>query len=118
MKSSHQGLFNHSFSSPGVGYDSYSNLFDSDFLNQLLDLQNAIVFLEASMQDSNGKCRSVHLSNICFKPLYPNIDECAVQSPLNYFQNNRTRLNAHVTDPDFDFIIYADYMDHLRDCLK
>jgi Niemann-Pick C1 protein len=40
----------------------------------------------------NGTEVEVKLEDICFKPLAPDNEKCAVMSVLNYFQNNLTRL--------------------------
>ena len=40
----------------------------------------------------NGTDVDVRLGDICFKPLSPDNNHCAIMSVLNYFQNNLTRL--------------------------
>ena len=149
IQSSHPGLIKHDFSAPEIGFDYYANVFDIDFLNQVLDLQEALVSLTATKEglpgqvdgtitegqvdgqvsevpgqfdgqvsEGNVSNRTVTLGDICFKPLYPTYAACTIQSPLNYFQNNRTRLNAQVVDPYFESFVYADYMDHLAACVR
>ena len=66
MLSSHPGYFEHEFSGSAEGFDYYSNALDIDFLNQVLDLQNTLASLTASIDDG-GQNLTVHLGDICFK---------------------------------------------------
>lgn len=82
------------------------------YVLQILELQLAVENLEAYYPAEN---RNITLKDICFKPLEPYNQNCAIMSPLNYFQNNLTRLNQIVKG---DFGIEADFHDHFISCTK
>ncbi|KAH3710433.1 hypothetical protein DPMN_069915 [Dreissena polymorpha] len=90
----------------------FSSLFDKSFIEQVLDLQNQIENIKGTY---NGK--EVTMKDICFKPLSPDHDECAIQSVLQYYQNNKTNLDAVAYD-DSGFWVVADYLDHFLACTQ
>ena len=57
--------------------------------------------------------RTVRLSDICFKPLYPDNAFCAIQSVPEYFQDDPGLLNF--TQQDGNYTI--NYLDHIKYCL-
>ena len=65
----------------------YSSTFQQDFMLQVLDLQNKVKSLTGTIQNGN-KTESVTLSDICFKPLTPDNDNCTIQSIFEYYQSN------------------------------
>ena len=79
-----------------VGYEAfeYNNLtfgpvFNKTFLRDVLKLQN---YLEHEMNASiDGK--PVRLSDVCNKPLAPDNVNCNIQSILNYWKNDESKLN-------------------------
>ncbi|KAG1714143.1 NPC intracellular cholesterol transporter 1 [Nymphon striatum] len=84
---------------------TYEPVLDLSFLNQLSDFQDSIMNLETEVDGEN-----VTLKDICFKPLAPGHDDCALMSVLNYFQNNKTLLNMQKKD--------MNYIDHLNTCVS
>jgi hypothetical protein len=55
----------------------------------------------------------VELSDICFKPLEPDNENCTVFSILQYYQNSKENLNKRIAD---DFFTYFDYSTHFMTC--
>ena len=94
------------------------NIVNMYFL-QALDLQNYIASMTVKTEDNE----TVQLRDICFQPLAPQKQECAIQSFFQYFQNNKTRLNKCISlmgyecdkKPSFDVNAY-DYHDHVLFC--
>ena len=84
--------------------------FELGFLSRVLDLQTSVLSLTADVNDRN---RTVHLSDICFKPLEPDNQNCTVLSLLQYYQNSRENLNKRIGD---DFFTYFDYATHFMMC--
>jgi Niemann-Pick C1 protein len=84
--------------------------FELGFLSRVLDLQTSVLSLTADVSDRN---RTVHLSDICFKPLEPDNQNCTVLSLLQYYQNSRENLNKRIGD---DFFTYFDYATHFMTC--
>ena len=78
--------------------------------------------------EENGKSINVSLQDICFKPLAPYNNECAVESVFQYFQNNLTFFNECYTSTGFvcgDPLAkkmhdpqYADFHDHFLYCVR
>ena len=54
-----------------------------------MDLQNEIVSLRAQVEHTDIQ---VKLDDLCYMPTAPDIPICLISSPLQYFQNNRTRV--------------------------
>uniref|UniRef100_A0A0R3W6D3 SSD domain-containing protein n=1 Tax=Taenia asiatica TaxID=60517 RepID=A0A0R3W6D3_TAEAS len=77
--------------------------FRRDFLELVLDLQ-----LQISNITAYGEVvkTNVSLADICFKPMQPDKEDCAITSPLEYFQHNATQFNN------------SDYLEHLLSCAK
>ncbi|VDL60014.1 unnamed protein product [Hymenolepis diminuta] len=83
--------------------ETFGPAFRKDFLDEVLDLQLRVsnVNVYAELVKSN-----VTLEDICFKPMSPDNTECAVTSPLEYFQHNKTRFDI------------SDYLNHLSECTR
>ncbi|UJR31470.1 hypothetical protein I4U23_018959 [Adineta vaga] len=98
--------------SPPAPYAEYTfgPVFKLDFLSRVLDLQTAVLSLTADVNDKN---RTVHLSDICFKPLEPDNENCTVFSILQYFQNSRENLYKRIDD---GFFTWFDYSTHFISC--
>ena len=87
---------------------TFGPVFKLDFLSRVLDLQTDILSLTANEQN-----RTVHLTDICFKPLEPDNENCTVFSILQYYQNSKENLNKRIGD---DFFTYFDYSTHFMTC--
>ncbi|CAF0998298.1 unnamed protein product [Adineta ricciae] len=98
--------------SPPAPYAEYTfgPVFKLDFLSRVLDLQTKVLSLTADVHEKN---RTVHLSDICFKPLEPDNENCTVFSILQYFQNSRENLYKRIGD---DFFTWFDYTTHFISC--
>lgn len=83
------------------------------FTNSNFLLFQVLVF-QNEIRDMKVGEKNISLTDICFKPLYPDYNYCTIESPLNYFQNNWTRLN----ETDGDICPFANYLDHMDFCAK
>ena len=54
-----------------------------------MDIQNEIVSIKAELK---GTDIEVTLEDLCYMPTAPDNPICIISSPLQYFQNNRTRV--------------------------
>ncbi|NXP82275.1 NPC1 protein, partial [Ramphastos sulfuratus] len=81
-----------------------------EILHQVLDLQNAIVNITASVDNE-----TVTLKDICVAPLAPYNNNCTILSVLNYFQNSHSVLDHSVGD---EFFVFADYHTHFLYCVR
>ena len=81
----------------------------------MLRVQNHIVHnLEA---DFNGT--KVKLGDICFKPLAPDNDNCAIMSPLQYFQNDEKNLDYQPNPDDWDKPCFGGgFLEQLKACVQ
>ena len=61
---------------------TFGPAYNEDIMKEALLLQNHIIYNLAA--EYNGT--RVTLGDICFKPLAPDYEECAVQSIFQYFQ--------------------------------
>ncbi|KAL3891661.1 hypothetical protein ACJMK2_003913 [Sinanodonta woodiana] len=105
-----QGKVSHQMPPPSVDTMDFSSLFDKDFMKEVLQLQANITNLVAVW---NG--RNVTLSDICFKPLAPDYEDCTIESPLQYYQNDPKNLDKVAHD---EFFVLADYLDHFLHCVQ
>ncbi|KAL1418221.1 hypothetical protein MTO96_026104 [Rhipicephalus appendiculatus] len=82
---------------------NFGAVFDKEFLHQVAALQEKLLGLTAEYEG-----RKVTLEDICFSPL--SNGKCMIQSPLNWFQNNASRLD----------LVYKNktYLDHLFFCFS
>lgn len=102
----------HQMPPPSVETMDFTSLFDKDFMKEVLELQTDITNLAAMW---NG--RNVSLSDICFKPLAPDYKDCAIESPLQFYQNDPQNLDKVAYD-DAGFFVLADYLDHFLHCVQ
>jgi len=65
-----------------------------NFLHEVLKIQSYVE--NVIKADYNGT--NVTLSDICFKPLSPDNEKCAIMSPLQYFQNDPAKLDIEDED--------------------
>ena len=84
-----------------------------EFRSQVLDLQLSIQHLQAKYEGS-----AVTLKDICFQPLAPDNTDCTIQSILEYWQNNHTRLDKVKYDDYSGSFLEGDYLDHFSDCTR
>ena len=82
-----------------------------EFLQQALKLQNDISNLQGVLNN-----KSVSLSDICFKPLAPDNNNCTIQSILQYWQNDEASLDKYNDDGFGD--ITDDYITHFENCVS
>ena len=91
---------------------TFGPVFNHDVLMEVYHLQNALTNIVVNRSDGSP----IHLSDICFKPLYPNNSNCMIESVINYFQNNLTRLNYSEVN-DFGIEI-ANASSHIHYCTR
>ncbi|BHF81948.1 NPC intracellular cholesterol transporter 1 [Sparganum proliferum] len=84
---------------------TFGPAFQKEFLDKVLELQLLLMNVTVTSPKLN---RPVSLRDICFRPLLPDIVECAVTSPLEYFQHDATFFNEQNGS--------ATYLDHINFC--
>ncbi|XP_060712447.1 NPC1-like intracellular cholesterol transporter 1 [Hemiscyllium ocellatum] len=110
---------------PGYTYDSvffgptaFNGLFSKELLLQLLDLQNR---LQAISVWSETAQRNITLKDVCYAPLQPDNPgptDCAVNSLLQYFQNNRSLIDAVANQTMASVTGTVDWRDHFLYCVN
>jgi Niemann-Pick C1 protein len=98
---------------------NFGPVFNAPVLLEAFNLQLDLMKISAPYNSSNGTfIKNIELSDICFKPLYPDNNECTIESIFNYFQNNMTRFNYTEMDPNFHMypIFNASY--HIHYCTR
>ncbi|NXJ16781.1 NPCL1 protein, partial [Odontophorus gujanensis] len=91
----------------------FSAVLNIEALRALLELQEELAAVRAWVEEEQ---RNVTLKDVCYAPLNardPAVEDCCVNSPTQYFQNNRTRLHATAWDEDGNS---ADWRDHIMYC--
>ncbi len=107
-----QSFATHYYMVPPAPFSQYTfgPVFDKEFLLRVLDLQTDILSLTAQLDETN---QTIHLSDICLKPLEPDNNNCTVFSLLQYYQNSRENFNKSIGD---DYFTYFDYTTHFVTC--
>jgi len=95
--------------STAEGTEEFGPVFDLNFMNAVLDLQTQI---ETKVRGINN----VSLSDVCFKPLAPDNNDCSVFSYLGWWQQNKENIDETKTDPDTGIV--DNYLDHFKFCSR
>ncbi len=90
----------------------FGPVFNKGVLLEVFHLQNSLSKLIATRENGSN----VTLGDICFKPLYPDNQNCTIQSIMNYFQNNLTQLLYNEAD-DFG-IETVNASSHINYCTR
>ncbi|XP_027951222.1 NPC1-like intracellular cholesterol transporter 1 [Eumetopias jubatus] len=99
-----------------LGPKNFSGILVSDLLLELLELQERLRHLQVW---SPAEQRNISLQDICFAPLNPHnasLSDCCVNSLLQYFQNNRTRLLLTANQTLMGHTSQVDWRDHFLYC--
>ncbi|XP_047550697.1 NPC1-like intracellular cholesterol transporter 1 [Lutra lutra] len=110
---------------PGYHYDSlllgpknFSGILALDFLLELLELQERLRHLQVW---SPTEKRNISLQDVCFAPLNPHnasLSDCCVNSILQYFQSNRSRLLLTANQTLTGQTSQVDWRDHFLYCVN
>ena len=84
------------------------------FPSQVLSIQNHVTTMEVPYAYPNGTNVTLTLSDICLKPLEGDNDNCAIMSPLQWFQNNETNLDFTVYNEDE--WTTCDFLEQIKGC--
>lgn len=84
----------------------HGRAFNKEFIREVMRLQNNL----SSIVVEDSQYGNISLNDICFQPLYPDNQNCTIQSVPNYFQNSEANLDR----------IYNGntYLDHLDVCIE
>ncbi|XP_078421849.1 NPC1-like intracellular cholesterol transporter 1 [Cetorhinus maximus] len=100
------------------GPNTYNGIFSKEIVLELLDFQTR---LQAISVWSETAQRNITIKDICYAPLQPNnprTTDCAVNSLLQYFQNNSTRISATANQTVTGITGTVDWRDHFLYCVN
>ena len=86
---------------------TFSGVFNPDIFMKIFELQSHVMSITAK----NGN-RTIGAKDVCFMPLDPDIKECALISPYQWFQNDKTKIET--VDKDS---YNNTFLDHLFKCV-
>ncbi|XP_033015105.1 NPC1-like intracellular cholesterol transporter 1 [Lacerta agilis] len=101
-----------------LGNKNFSGILSMEVLLDLLDLQQRLQGIEVWSAEYG---RNVSLKDICYAPLNPQnstLSDCCVNSLLQYFQNNVTRLNMTANQTIRGKNGTVDWRDHFLYCVN
>ncbi|XP_032869590.1 NPC1-like intracellular cholesterol transporter 1 [Amblyraja radiata] len=110
------GRPDYTYNSVLFGENTFSGMFDKDIVLQLLDFQTRLQDIQVWSEEAQ---RNISLRDICFAPLHPHSPDtrdCAVNSLLQYFQNNRGLINAQGNQTIHGVTGTVDWRDHFLYC--
>ncbi|XP_053510806.1 NPC1-like intracellular cholesterol transporter 1 isoform X2 [Artibeus jamaicensis] len=99
-----------------LGPKNFSGVLDTDLLQELLVLQERLRHLQVWSPEEQ---RNISLQDICYAPLNPSnasLSDCCVNSLLQYFQSNLTRLLLTANQTLTGQISQVDWRDHFLYC--
>ncbi|XP_060012175.1 NPC1-like intracellular cholesterol transporter 1 [Lagenorhynchus albirostris] len=99
-----------------LGPKNFSGILSSDLLLEVLELQERLRRLQVWSPEEQ---RNVSLQDTCYAPLNPHnasLSDCSVNSLLQYFQNNRTRLLLTANQTLSGQTSQVDWKDHFLYC--
>ncbi|KAG9488785.1 hypothetical protein GDO78_005007 [Eleutherodactylus coqui] len=108
----------YTYNSVFFGNMNFSGILSTDILLELLDLQTKLQSIEVWSEKHK---RNVTLKDVCFAPLNPknaSATDCAVNSLMQYFQNNKTRFNMEVTQTVSGETGRVGWRDHFLYCVN
>ncbi|XP_064031568.1 NPC1-like intracellular cholesterol transporter 1 [Pogoniulus pusillus] len=111
------GRLGASYESVLLGAKNFSGVLAEEVLLALLELQEQLANI--SVVAPTGKV--VALNDVCYAPLNPEVptlSDCCVNSPTQYFQNNRTHLGMVAAQTAGKETGTADWRDHLIYCVN
>jgi len=85
---------------------------NKEFLREVLKIQNYITTMEVPY-NASGKTVNLTLSDICLKPLEGDNDNCAIMSPLQWFQNEEANLDYEKEDENWNTY---NWLDQIKGC--
>ncbi|XP_037742058.1 NPC1-like intracellular cholesterol transporter 1 [Chelonia mydas] len=113
-----KGLPSYTYDSLLLGKKNFSGILSMAVLLDLLELQTRLQEIEV-WSEKDG--RNVTLKDICYAPLNPNnasATDCFVNSLVQYFQNNRTRLEMTASQTQGGRTGMVDWRDHFLYCVN
>ncbi|XP_077864367.1 NPC intracellular cholesterol transporter 1-like [Saccoglossus kowalevskii] len=93
--------------------ENFGPVLQRDFLHQVLIMQDYLNYMEVYYEPDDEYITS---ADICYKPLEPDNMHCAIQSVLQYYQNDHELLNKVVHEEGDEYS--ADYRDHFLYCVN
>nr|XP_014344420.1 PREDICTED: Niemann-Pick C1-like protein 1 [Latimeria chalumnae] len=109
---------NYTYNSIIFGQKNFSSILSKGILLELLDLQTRLYNITVW---SKKHQKTITLKDICFAPLNPNnprTTDCAVNSLMQYFQNNRTNFEMMVQQNLSEATGTVDWRDHFLYCVN
>ncbi|XP_074144554.1 NPC1-like intracellular cholesterol transporter 1 [Sminthopsis crassicaudata] len=110
---------------PGYTYDSlllgpknFSGILREELLLQLLELQEELKHLEVWSEEEQ---RNISLRDICYAPLHPHnpsLEDCCINSFLQYFQSNRTNFLLTANQTLMGKTAEVNWRDHFLYCVN
>ncbi|XP_008048744.1 Niemann-Pick C1-like protein 1 isoform X2 [Carlito syrichta] len=99
-----------------LGSKNFSGILALDLLLELLELQERLRHLQVWSPEAQ---RNISLQDICYAPLSPDnasLSDCCINSLLQYFQSNRTRLLLTANQTLTGQTSQVDWRDHFLYC--
>ncbi|TGZ50411.1 hypothetical protein CRM22_010806 [Opisthorchis felineus] len=110
IRPKNQSNFTHAGLYPAADDAIFGPALRKEFLDKVLELQLELKDFEVYSQEFR---QNISLTDVCFKPLEPDNLNCAITSPLEYFQSDPVVFNYTMEDWG---VVVADYMDHMMFC--
>ncbi|KAM6178299.1 NPC1-like intracellular cholesterol transporter 1 [Rhynchocyon petersi] len=112
------GRASYGYNSLLLGPQNFSGILAPDLLLELLELQERLRQLQVwSPQEQ----RNISLRDICYAPLNPHnasLSDCAINSLLQYFQSDRSRLLLTANQTLMGQTSQVDWRDHFLYCVN
>uniref|UniRef100_A0A4X2K4U6 NPC1 like intracellular cholesterol transporter 1 n=1 Tax=Vombatus ursinus TaxID=29139 RepID=A0A4X2K4U6_VOMUR len=100
-----------------LGPKNFSGILNETLLLQLLELQEELRHMEVWSEEEQ---RNISLRDICYAPLNPknpSLEDCCINSFLQYFQSNRTNLLLSANQTLMGRTAEVNWRDHFLYCV-
>ncbi|XP_001379744.3 NPC1-like intracellular cholesterol transporter 1 [Monodelphis domestica] len=101
-----------------LGPKNFSGILSEDLLLQLLELQEELRHMEVWSEEER---RNISLRDVCYAPLNPrnpSLEDCCINSFLQYFQSNRTNFLLTANQTLMGHTAQVDWRDHYLYCVN
>ncbi|XP_074066171.1 NPC1-like intracellular cholesterol transporter 1 [Macrotis lagotis] len=112
------GQPSYSYDSLLLGPKNFSGILREELLLQLLELQEELRHLEVWSEEEQ---RNISLRDICYAPLNPknpSLEDCSINSLLQYFQSNRTNFLLKANQTLMGKTAEVNWRDHFLYCVN
>uniref|UniRef100_A0A8C5MCV0 NPC1 like intracellular cholesterol transporter 1 n=1 Tax=Leptobrachium leishanense TaxID=445787 RepID=A0A8C5MCV0_9ANUR len=106
------------YDSPFFGETKFNGILSLDIILEVLELQNRLQNIKVWSEKDQ---KEIGIEDICYSPLNPNnpsVEDCAINSLVQYFQNSYDNITKEVTQTVSGVTTTVGWRDHFLYCVN